>query len=449
VQKEPLTPEEFSQRILCEVPVDDVCDVIFNDPKTPFDSLVNLLADAYARDEFIPTPISKTCKTCQFQASADDFAAGLESGRHFCWSRQLNLPPEELDKPTILDIWRASSDKLIAAGKLNLTSVTAEDFIPKSSRSAAGPGLSTAARQWLQVSKIVNGDNSVFLDREGLAGEMAGWTFPLHFIDFETATPAIPFNQGRRPYEEIAFQFSHHIVGADGRVAHVGQYLNTGIGEFPNFGFIRALKAELDRDDGTIFRYADHENTYLRVIRRQLQESSEPDRDELSAFIDSITSWSDGAGPRAMVDLLKLVLRYYYDPQMGGSNSIKKVLPAILRSSGYLQQKYSGSAYGTEIPSLNYREGKSWVERDSSGIIRDPYELLEKLFASDEFESVSESELKDGGAAMISYAQLQYEDMPESNREEIRNALLRYCELDTLAMVMIYEGWREMLRAES
>jgi hypothetical protein len=28
-------------------------------------------------------------------------------------------------------------------------------------------------------------------------------------------------------------------------------------------------------------------------------------------------------------------------------------------------------------------------------------------------------------------------------RKEIETALLRYCELDTLAMVMIYEGWVE------
>jgi hypothetical protein len=35
--------------------------------------------------------------------------------------------------------------------------------------------------------------------------------------------------------------------------------------------------------------------------------------------------------------------------------------------------------------------------------------------------------------------------MSDYEREEIRSALLRYCELDSLAMVMIYEGWREML----
>jgi len=28
---------------------------------------------------------------------------------------------------------------------------------------------------------------------------------------------------------------------------------------------------------------------------------------------------------------------------------------------------------------------------------------------------------------------------------EIARALLRYCELDTMAMVMLYEGWRDMV----
>jgi hypothetical protein len=41
------------------------------------------------------------------------------------------------------------------------------------------------------------------------------------------------------------------------------------------------------------------------------------------------------------------------------------------------------------------------------------------------------------------YARLQFEDVDEVERRMIREALLRYCELDTLAMVMIVQGWRE------
>jgi len=35
--------------------------------------------------------------------------------------------------------------------------------------------------------------------------------------------------------------------------------------------------------------------------------------------------------------------------------------------------------------------------------------------------------------------------MFDSERKIIIEALLKYCELDTLAMVMIYQGWEDMV----
>ena len=46
-----------------------------------------------------------------------------------------------------------------------------------------------------------------YLDVEGIKNEMDTWKFPLHFIDFETSAVALPFYEGMRPYEQIAFQF--------------------------------------------------------------------------------------------------------------------------------------------------------------------------------------------------------------------------------------------------
>ncbi len=37
------------------------------------------------------------------------------------------------------------------------------------------------------------------------------------------------------------------------------------------------------------------------------------------------------------------------------------------------------------------------------------------------------------------------EEMPDEERAALNAGLLRYCELDTLAMVMIVEAWREMV----
>lgn len=47
--------------------------------------------------------------------------------------------------------------------------------------------------------------------------------------------------------------------------------------------------------------------------------------------------------------------------------------------------------------------------------------------------------IEDGGAALTAYGKIQYTDMTKDEREKIGTALKRYCELDTLAMVMIYE----------
>ena len=75
-----------------------------------------------------------------------------------------------------------------------------------------------------------------------MAAAMREWTYPLHFIDFETSTVAIPFSRGRRPYETVAFQFSHHVMHADGRIEHRSQALLAQPGVFPNFAFVRALR---------------------------------------------------------------------------------------------------------------------------------------------------------------------------------------------------------------
>jgi uncharacterized phage protein (TIGR02216 family) len=46
-------------------------------------------------------------------------------------------------------------------------------------------------------------------------------------------------------------------------------------------------------------------------------------------------------------------------------------------------------------------------------------------------------------AAMAAYTCAQFSEMSDYERGKLQEALLRYCELDTLAMVMIYEAWRE------
>ncbi|WP_434127478.1 DUF2779 domain-containing protein, partial [Enterococcus faecium] len=86
-----------------------------------------------------------------------------------------------------------------------------------------------------------------------------------HFIDFETSTVALPFTAGRSPYEQVAFQFSHHIYHEDGTVSHQTQFISNTPGEYPNFIFARNLYQALKNDEGTVFRFAAHENSILNA----------------------------------------------------------------------------------------------------------------------------------------------------------------------------------------
>ena len=61
-------------------------------------------------------------------------------------------------------------------------------------------------------------------------------------------------------------------------------------------------------------------------------------------------------------------------------------------------------------------------------------------------KSISDiTNINEGGAALTAYGKLQYTDMNQAEIEEITSSLLKYCELDTLAMVMLYEHFKELI----
>ena len=144
-----------------------------------------------------------------------------------------------------------------------------------------------------------------------------------------------------------------------------------------------------------------------------------------------------------MVDLADLARKHYFHPSTKGSSSIKKVLPAVMNSSAYLKATYSKPTYGTTegILSLNF-EGVAWWQQGADGQVVDPYQLLvSQIGALDDLALQAEA-INQGGAASYAYLKLQFEDLSPRERKSLRAGLLRYCELDTLAMVFILQAWQ-------
>ena len=456
------------ERVLTAFDVDEYCDMIIAGQTAeqgqggfmenmPFQEFVDLMSKHYCeRIPFKPT-LGKECFACPFYKTDKD-DKDLRDGYKECWSECAHFTDADFDKPLIKELsgQYIRRDNYIKNGKYFMSELTYDDLAR--SKYSSAPGLDHLQRKWLQIGIATGNDDikkdfgsflqdGIYLDTDGLNDEMATWTYPLHFIDFETSAVALPFYKGQRPYEQTAFQFSHHKVEmtSDGEytVTHASQYINTEKGFFPNFEFVRALKTALEGDNGTIFRYSHHENTILNKIKGQLERSEEADKDELISFIESITK----GGPRAMVDLAELVLKYYYHPLMKGSYSIKVVLPSVLNSSEYIKSRYSKAIYGTdEMKSLNLKD-KVWIKYDEDGTtVLNPYKLLDPVSSylnmteedMEKMETLGEEEtIANGGAALAAYSKLQFTD--EKMTDALEKALLCYCELDTLAMVFIWE----------
>jgi hypothetical protein len=134
--------------------------------------------------------------------------------------------------------------------------------------------------------------------------------FPVHYLDFEAANPALPRYPGTRPYDAVPFQFSVHTERADGTVHHV-EYLHPD-SSGPREPLALALLDALE-ESGSIVVYSSYEQTAIRALARHLPH--------LAGRLEALV-------PR-LWDLLKVVRRGYYHPDFRGSFSIKSVLPVL------------------------------------------------------------------------------------------------------------------------
>ena len=77
-----------------------------------------------------------------------------------------------------------------------------------------------------------------------------------------------------------------------------------------------------------------------------------------------------------------------------------------------------------------------------------PYKLLENKYENKNLSKEDvlflNQKIEDGAAASMAYCKLQFAEMSSDERKILTDALLQYCELDTLAMLMIYEHWTSL-----
>jgi len=160
---------------------------------------------------------------------------------------------------------------------------------------------------------VVN--NHAFISRR-LHDQLTNVEYPIHFLDFETVNPAIPRYANTRPYQIIPFQWSDHILHADGTLEHK-EYLCDNDRD-PREFFCQTLLDALGKK-GTIYIYTPYE----KGIVTRLAEHFPQYRDDLLSIL------------KRFKDLCAIIRNCFYHPGFHGSYSLKAVLPVLVPDMDY------------------------------------------------------------------------------------------------------------------
>ena len=268
-----------------------------------------------------------------------------------------------LESPSVFDLYRMNfSDKLklYQQGYRTLGDVAS---------------IVTKPIHLLQVNQQAN------IDKQGISAFLDQLIYPLYFLDFETMQQAIPQYDGARPYQQITFQYSLHILREEGGELEHREFLAPSDGSDPRRALAEQLCKDIPMDVCTLAYNKAFECTRIKelaVLYPDLAAHLLNIRDHIADLLDPFQ-----AG-------------YYYLPSMGNSFSIKRVLPSLF----------------PDDPQLDYHN--------------------------------LDTRVQNGGDAMTVFPRIQNMDPEEA--AATREALLRYCELDTLAMVKVWEKLKEVTK---
>ena len=268
------------------------------------------------------------------------------------------------DKPTVFDLYRITFKK--ALDYYHNGQFTFDDL----------SSVKLNDKQQMQIDATKKGCE--FINPKGIREFLDKLTYPLYFLDFETMQNAVPQYDGAKVYAQITFQYSLHIKKNATAPYEHREFLAPSDGNDPRRPLAEQLCKDIPKNACTLAYNKAFECGRIRELSTLYPDLSDHLLNIADHIIDLIDPFRAGD---------------YYVPAMGGSFSIKSVLPALF----------------PDDHELNYHN--------------------------------LDSRCRNGGDAMTIFPRIK--DMEPEEAAASREALLRYCELDTLAMVKVWEKLKE------
>jgi hypothetical protein len=172
--------------------------------------------------------------------------------------------------------------------------------------------------QRMQVKSELN--QQTIIDKKKISKFINDLLYPLYFMDFETISTPVPIFDSSKPYEQLVFQYSLHVLQTNSGELEHKEYLAEVNGLDPRLKFIEQLIADCG-DSGDILVYnIGFERGKLNSLAITFPQYSIALNKIISRLKDLMTVFQQ---------------RWYYTPAMRGSYSIKKVLPALVPELSY------------------------------------------------------------------------------------------------------------------
>jgi hypothetical protein len=257
------------------------------------------IVDVTANVTRMQAELEQSLQSMQAMLTSDepDIAIGMQCNNPFdcdfkarCW--------QSVPRPSVFDLHQLSGERKFELFHQGIVQYEDLQSVP----------LSPA--QTLQVNTALSGDAHIELDRLGEFLHKA--SYPLHFLDFETLQNAVPKLSHQRPYQQIPFQYSLHILHRDGQLEH-REYLADDRSD-PRTALAGQLLQDIQAD-GSIVAYSQStEIAAINTLANACPGQATALRALLPRFIDLLIPF------RGLI---------YYHPDFNGSFSIKSILPAM------------------------------------------------------------------------------------------------------------------------
>ena len=206
-----------------------------------------------------------------------------------------------LPKPNVFDVagmWKSKKFEKYNEGKVSFEDLLYEDLNPKYIE---------------QVDFEVN-DKEPKINKAAIARTLNSLEYPLYFIDYETYNQPIPEVEGTKPYQQLPFQYSLHIIEEEGAPIEHKEFL----AEVDDEDFIRTFAESMISnlpEDGSVIVY---NKSFESSVNRKIAELYPDLADEMARINHNMVDF-----------MVPFKNRDYYMKEMEGSYSIKYVLPAL------------------------------------------------------------------------------------------------------------------------